>query len=122
MNVARQTRTMVRCQLVGRWVLAIGVLSVLVDFISITRLHAQYPEMLRLAGTTFSTMFILCGLGILNRVRWGYYLMIVALHFMPCCKHMRSFAKELRQDVYDQQVKSLFNRNWLLFSWGKPRR
>lgn len=119
MKAARQARTMVRCQLVGRWILAIGALSLLVDSVSITWMHAQYPQSLRLAGTTCSTMFILCGLGILNRVRWGYYLMIVALHFMPCCKHMRSFARELRQDVYDNEIKPLFDRHWLLFSRWK---
>ena len=121
MFAAMQSKTFSRCAVVGQRILAIGIVSVLIDYIAVAHMGMDYPSSLRMAGTTCSSMFILCGLGILYHVRWGYYLMLVALHFMLCCPRMRPHIRNLIDDVFTSQVKRCFDRNWLLFSW-KPGR
>ena len=117
MSAAMQSKTLLRCMVLGRWILMIGIMSILVDYAAIAHLNLDYPPYLRLTGTTCSAMFILCGLGTLYRVRWGYYLMLVAMHFMLCCPRMRPHAKELIRDVFRHRIKERFDRKWLLFSW-----
>lgn len=121
MLAAMQSRTLLRCVVVGRWILAIGIVSVLADYVAIAHMGMEYSSVLRMTGTTCSSMFILCGLGILYRVRWGYYVMLVALHFMMCCPRMRPHVRQLIDDVFASHVKKRFDRNWLLFSWRAAR-
>lgn len=114
MRAAARKDTLVRCLVFGRRLVLVGMLSLMIDSLVIIRLRLEYPVVLRFMCTLCSTGFMVIGLAVLYRVRWGYHAMVAMLRCTTHCRILGDFSRTLLADIHETNVKRLFVRRCLL--------